>query len=233
MLTTPPVPKALSRSVQFTAQPVSSSQVSIGDNLQLKSIRISAALVAIAIAPLVAMRARAQALPTASANVRISAFAGVAGNLTGLETAKNGDITAGIDIGIRPFFGFYPALEGRGMYPVERGQLVSADNLLGGLRLARHKNRFTPYADVLFGRGLLKYANGGLPDSSGTLYYLQNTSNVISLGVGTDWDWSEHLSLKADLQLQRYDSPVVTTGTLFSKVLTIGVVYRLGFNRIK
>jgi len=187
----------------------------------------------VAIAGLAPACLHAQAAPTATANVRISAFAGVAGNLTGLETAKNGDITAGIDIGIRPFFGFYPALEGRGMYPVERGQLVSADNLLGGLRLARHKNRFTPYADVLFGRGLLKYANGGLPDSSGTLYYLQNTSNVISLGVGTDWDWSEHLSLKADLQLQRYDSPVVTTGTLFSKVLTIGVVYRLGFNRIK
>lgn len=198
--------------------------------MQLKSLRIIALL---SVASLSTIAAHAQALPTATVGFRISGFAGFSGDLTGLESAKNGDITAGIDIGLRPFHGFYPAIEARGMYPVDRGQLVSVDDLLGGLRVSRRKNRFTPYADGLFGRALLKYANGGLPDSTGTIYYLQNTSNAVSLGAGTDWDWSEHLSLKADLQLQRYDSPVVTTGTLYSKIFTLGIVYRLGFSGIK
>ena len=198
----------------------------------LKSFRIAAVLLGSAAAS-ISVQAHAQALPTASANVRLSAFAGFSGNLTGLESAKNGDVTAGIDVGLRPFFGFYPALEGRGMYPVDRGQLVSVDDLLAGLRVGRHYGRFMGYGDFLYGRALLKYANGGLPDATGTLYYLQNTSNALSGGAGVDWDLTAHFGLKADLQVQHYNSPVVVEGTLNSKIVTVGVVYRLGFSRIQ
>ncbi len=199
--------------------------------MHLKFVRIAALLI---VPPLSLLSTgHAQATATASANVRLSAFAGLSGNLTGLETAKNADITAGIDLGVRPFHGFYPALEGRGMYPVDSGQIVSVEDLLVGVRIGRRRKDFLGYGDVLYGRALLKYANGGLPDSTGRLYYLQNTSNALSAGIGVDWDWTEHLGLKADLQIQHFDSPVVTQGTLNAKILTVGVVYRLGFRGIR
>jgi len=178
-------------------------------------------------------RASAQALPTATAAIRISAFGGVSGNFTGLQLAKNLDVTGGVDVGVRPFAGFYPALEVRGMYPVDKGQTVSIKNLAGGLRLGRRKNHFSGYGDVLFGRAQLNYLNGGLPNPGNTLLYQQTVTDVLSLGGGVDWDWTEHFGFKGDFQLQRYQTPVTATGDLFSKVFTAGLVYRFGSGRVR
>jgi hypothetical protein len=178
------------------------------------------------------VRAHAQAAPTAVANIRISAFGGFSGNYTGLVLAKNGDITAGVDIGFRPFAGFYPMLEARGLYPIAKGDTVNLENAVAGIRLGRRKGPFAGYGDVLFGRGKLQYPNG-YPDPTNTFDVVSNTSSVLSLGGGVDWDWTEHFGLKGDIQLQRYQTPVTTTGELFSKVFTVGVTYRLGWSKIR
>ncbi len=172
-------------------------------------------------------RARAQALPTATANVHLSAFAGVSANYTGLELAKNGDVVAGVDFGVGSFKGFYPSLEARGLYPIDKGQTVNLENALGGLRLARLKGNIQGYGDVLFGRGKLNFPNG-YPTPSGTYTVLSNTTNVLSFGGGVEYFFKPHWGVKGDFQFQRYQTPVTVSGSLYSKVFTAGVVYRFG-----
>ena len=172
-------------------------------------------------------RATAQALPTATASYHISAFGGVAGDFTGLALAKNGDITAGFDFGIRPFAGFYPSLEVRGVYPVAKGNTVNTENAVVGVRVARHKNNLHGYGDVLFGRGKLTFP-GGYPNPSDTFIVLSNTSDVLSFGGGAEYFLSTHWGVQGDFQLQRYQTPVTVSGNLFSKVFSVSVVYRFG-----
>ena len=171
---------------------------------------------------------RGQAIPTATAPLRVTAFVGVTGNFTGLELAKNLAVTGGVDFEVRPFFTLYPALEVRGSYPVA-GVIDRQRNVLGGLRLARQSGPFHPYGDVLFGAGEIKYGNGGYLDPSRTFLYTSTYSNVYSLGGGVEIRVSERLAGKADFQLQRYLTPVVATNALYSKVFTVGAVYRFGF----
>lgn len=174
----------------------------------------------------------AQAVPTASANMTLSAFAGVSANYTGVELARNGDVTAGVDIGFRPFAGFFPALEGRAQYPIDKGVLVNQENVLAGIRLGRRKERFNPYGDVLFGRGKLNFPTG-LSNPSGTFIVLSNTTNVLSFGGGLDYNLSRHFGVKGDFQFQKYDTPVTASGSVFSKVFTAGVTYRFASGKIR
>lgn len=171
--------------------------------------------------------ANAQAVATASSNLRLSAFAGLSGNFTGVGLAKNGDLAAGIDIGFRPFAGFFPSIEGRGMYPIRKGQTVNQENLLAGIRIARRKDNFNPYGDVLFGRGKLNFPNG-LANPTNSFIVLSNTTNVLSFGGGLDYQLSPHFAAKGDFQMQKYNTPVDASGSVYSKVFTIGIVYRIG-----
>ena len=155
----------------------------------------------------------------------LSAFAGVSANFTGVQLAGNKDVTAGFDIGFRPFAGFFPALEGRGLYPIVKGDVVNQENLLAGLRLGRRKDRFNPYGDVLFGRGKLKFP-AGLAIPTGKFIVLSNTTNVFSLGGGLDYNLSRHFGAKADFQFQKYQTPVTASGSVFSKVFSVGMTYR-------
>ncbi len=171
--------------------------------------------------------AHSQAVPTASANLRLSAFAALSANYTGVELARNGDVTAGVDIGFRPFAGFFPAIEARGSYPIAKGHTVAQKNALVGIRLGRHKDNFNPYGDVLFGRGELDFPTG-LTNSTGTFLVLSNTTNVLSFGGGLDYNLSRHFAAKGDFQFQKYDTPVSVSGSVYSKVFTVGIVYRIG-----
>ncbi len=175
-----------------------------------------------------ASRMHAQDVPTARARMQLYGFAGVSGNFTGVGLAKNLDITAGADLEFRPFFTLYPAVEVRGSYPVDKGQVLGEKNLLGGLRLGRHVHPFSPYGDVLFGRGKMNFANGGYPTPDGSFFVISDTSNVLSFGGGTDISLNGRWAAKADFQFQRYESPVTTTGYVYSKVFTVGLVYRIG-----
>ncbi len=181
---------------------------------------------------LLASSAHAQAAPTAYANIRLSGFAGFSGNFTGVQLVKNGDITAGFDVGFRPFAGFFPALEARGIYPILKGQVANEENLLAGIRLGRRKQNFNPYGDVLVGRGKLSFPNG-LANPTNSFTVLSNTSNVLSFGGGLDYVLAQHWAVKGDFQFQKYDSPVTTSGSVFAKVFTAGIVYRIGTGSVR
>ncbi|NYF79175.1 hypothetical protein [Granulicella arctica] len=173
--------------------------------------------------------AHAQADPTATQRLRLSAFGGATGTDTGLNSGKNIGITAGLDLGFRSFFSLRPSVEVRGTYPIDKGSVDSQKNFLGGLKVEERFGRFHPYADILFGRGQINY-DGGYPNASNTLLVLRSVSNVISPGVGLDLDLTNHLAFKADAQIQRYETPVTTSGVLYSKPITLGVIYRFDFN---
>jgi hypothetical protein len=101
---------------------------------------------------------------------------------------------------------------------------------LGGLRVGRTYGRFYPYGDFLFGRGGIDYVHG-YPNPQHTITYTNTSSYLLSPGVGADMSISTHLALKADAQLQRYGTPVTTSGRIYAEALTLGVVYRFDSNR--
>jgi hypothetical protein len=170
----------------------------------------------------------AQAMPTASRLFTVSAFGGANGTFTGLDGGKNLGITAGGDIGFQPFHSFYPSVEVRGTYPFDDGHIDSQKNILFGPKVERVYGNFHPYVDFFYGRGKIDYLNGGYPNPSGTLLYLDSVSNVFAAGGGLDFTLTQHFAIKFDAQFQRYGTPVTTSGSLYSTPLTIGVVYRFG-----
>jgi hypothetical protein len=174
-------------------------------------------------------RANGQALPTATESLTLSVFGGVNGTYTGIGLYKDAGITAGFDAGIRPFFGWYPAVEVRGTYAFDHGALDYQKNVLGGLVFSRHLyDRFQPYGDILVGRGQINFVHP-YANPQDTIEYVQTASTVISPGAGLNVQLNDHFSAKGDFQLQHYDSPVTTSGSVYSKAFTIAVVYRIGF----
>ena len=177
----------------------------------------------------------AQSSATARRALEPSAFLGLTGDYTGLEGSRNLGITAGVDVGFHPFFGLLPAVEIRGIYPVDSGAVVGEESVEGGLRVQKRLRSIRPYADVLFGRGQLNYKNGGYVVPSQNFSYLQSTSNTYSLGVGLEIDATEHFALLLDGQAQHWDLPFtpdsasLAGSSKYSKVGTIGVVYRFGW----
>ena len=179
-----------------------------------------------------ALHAGAQATPTASRPLELSTFGGLTGTYTGLSGGRNLGITAGVDVGFRPFFGVRPFLEGRGTYPVDGGHIDAQKNALAGARFSRPVFRHVDaYGDILFGRGAISYESGGYPSPSGQYLYIRSTSNIFSPGAGVELHLSDHLSALADAQFQHWDTPAVTSGHIWAKALTLGVRYRFNFNR--
>jgi len=174
--------------------------------------------------------AGAQAFPTATQPLQFSAFGAATGTFTGLDGGRNLGITAGIDVGFKPFYHFYPTAEVRGTYPIDGGQVDAQENILYGIKLARFYGRYHPYANFLVGRGKINYQHGGYPNPSDTLLYIDSVSNVFSYGGGLDLDITDHVSLKVDAQFQQYATPVTPSGHLYSIPITVGLVYRFDFN---
>jgi hypothetical protein len=175
-------------------------------------------------------RAGAQAAPTAVRALDLSVFGGGSGVYTGLSGGKNLSITAGVDLTVRAFFGLRPSVEVRGTDSVDDNGINNVKNVVGGLKVAKEFRRIYAYGDILFGRGAINYIGGAL-NPSDTVEYLENPTNVLSPGGGVDLNVTQHFGLKADAQYQRYNTPVTTSGTLYAKVLTLGMVYHLNFDR--
>ena len=177
----------------------------------------------------------AQGTATASRALDPSAFLGITGDYTGLNGSRNLGLTAGIDVGFHPFFGFLPAVEIRGIYPADSGVVVGEESVEGGLRVQKRLRGIRPYADALFGRGQLNYQNGGYVVPAQNFSYLQSTSNLYSLGIGVEIDATEHFALLLDGQAQHWNLPFtpgsasIASSSIYSKVGTIGVVYRFGW----
>ncbi|MGI4829302.1 MAG: hypothetical protein ACRYFU_14070 [Janthinobacterium lividum] len=178
---------------------------------------------------------QAQSTATASRAVEPSVFLGISGDYTGLNGSRNLGVTAGADFGFHPFFGFLPAIEVRGSYPVNSGVVVGEESVQGGLRVQKRFRVVRPYVDVLFGRGELKYQNGGYVVPAQNFSYLQSTSNVFSAGLGFEIDATEHFALLLDGQAQHWTVPFTpgsastANSSIYSKAGTIGVVYRFGW----
>jgi hypothetical protein len=180
--------------------------------------------------------ARGQAMPTASQSSNFSVFAGVTGANTGISGGKNLGITAGADYTIGGFFGFRPAVEVRGTYPIDDGTVDSQKSILAGVRVERPIQRFHPYGDFLIGRGEINYINppiiatplpgGGFSYMS----YLRTDSTVYSPGAGLEYDLTRHFAVRADGQIQHWDTPVNSSGSAWAKQLTLAVTYRFDFN---
>jgi hypothetical protein len=167
--------------------------------------------------------------PTASRELQLSAFGAASGVFTGLSEGKNLSITAGGDLGLPPWRGMRPNFEVRGTYPMDKGQIDSQRDILGGVRVDFLLNhRLRPYGDFLFGRGQINYGAGYLFNNS---IYALTTTPVYSPGGGFNYDLTEHWGIKVDGQFQRWSSAPTPTGTIYSKVGTIGVVYSFTFDR--
>jgi opacity protein-like surface antigen len=199
-------------------------------------ILLLAALLAI---PLWVSAAAAQSLPTASRPLELSAFGGVSADYTGFNGGKNGSLSAGIDLALPPYRGLRPTLEVRGLYPEDKGNVVSQKAGFGGLRvdfLLGH--RVHPYGDFLFGRGEMDYPGAGydypLDPPPGVLSwnYQISIANILSPGAGVDYDLSRRLAIKIDGQYQIWSGdqrPIPTASTkVHPTIATIGVVYRFG-----
>ena len=188
---------------------------------------------ALALAFVATTLAHGQANPTASRSLEISAFGGLTGTYTGISGGRNLGITAGVDIGLRPFFGFRPFLEGRGTAAIDGGQIDAQKDALGGIRI-EHKlfrSNLRAYGDILFGRGQIDYQNGGFPSLTGPFLYTRSVTNVFSPGIGVEYRMTEHFSGLADFQFQRWDTPVTASGSAWARPMTVGVRYHFNFNR--
>jgi hypothetical protein len=180
----------------------------------------------------VCMAACGQAAVTASQAMELSTFGLITAISTGLEdpnhnVGRNDAITAGVDLAFLPYFGLRPALEIRGTYPVNQGNVVGEKSGLIGVRFMKTYHRLNPYLDAFYGRGALTYVNGII---IGTFRYDRTTSNVFAVGGGIDVSLTPHFDFKADVQLQRWSTPVVAVGKIESTPVSLGVVYRFDFN---
>jgi hypothetical protein len=175
--------------------------------------------------------AGAQALPTATQPLQLSAFGGFTGVDVGLGGTRNLGATAGVDLGFGRYFGLQPAVELRGT-EASGGHIVSSDKaVLIGVRVGHSFGRIHPYADFLYGRGILDYGNGGYPNANFTLLYTHSAGNVYSPGAGIDLQVTEHIGAKIDGQYQRFATPVNANHYIHTVPLTFGAYYRFDFNR--
>jgi len=193
------------------------------------------ALVATALLP--ACFSVAQSGPTAVQPLQLSAFGGLSGVLTGLAPSvvsastpqgKNLSITAGVDLGLLSHHGIRPTIEVRGTLPVDKGVVDAEKSVLFGGRFDFWMgHRLHPYADFLFGRGQTEYPGGYI---FGNYQYNLTTTNVLSPGGGVDFDLTDQLAIKADIQYQRWGSAPTASGVVWSKPITAAVVYHFNFN---
>jgi hypothetical protein len=174
----------------------------------------------------------AQVAPSANEPLSLSVFGGANGTLTGLASGHNLGVTAGGDLMLHPIRWFTPAVEVRGTYPLVKGGVDGEKNILAGFRASRNYGRIMPYADILLGGGAIDYVHG-YANPAGTIEYTRTSSFVLSPGVGADLSIAAHLAFKVDAQLERYDTPVTTSGRIYAEAGTIGVVYRFGPGRFR
>jgi len=170
-----------------------------------------------------------RALPTATQTLQLSGFGGVGGVFTGLADGRNVDVVAGADLGLPPVHGVRPEIEIRGAYPMYRGDVDWEKSILGGVKtdfLLNHRLR--PYGDFLFGRGEVRYAEGGY--QVGNLIYLVSTTNVYSFGGGMEQDLTDRFAIRVDGQIQKWGYAPTPSGNMYPKLLTVALVYRLRFH---
>ena len=175
----------------------------------------------------------AQALPTSSAQFRLSAFGGVTGVKTGYLDGKNLGVSAGVNFNFWEYHKVHFAAEYRGTLPLDKGNHDGQKVQLIGLQASFPVGRFHPYGDFFFGRGEISYAPPGAEVPNTYIIYTRSSSNVLAPGGGVDIDLTPHLAFKADIQLERYSVPVTTSGKLNATSGTLGFIYHFHFKPFK
>ena len=167
-----------------------------------------------------------QALPTARRTLQISTFGLLTGTYTGLSGGRNLSFTLGGDLGFYHYRSVLLSAEARGTYPLDKGNVDAQKSVLGGLRVESRYSRAVVFGNVLAGRGAIEYVNGGYVVPP--LVYFSSTTSVYDGGLGVEFDVSPRLALKAEAQVQHWDTPVTTA--IYAKQVGVGVVYRFGAN---
>lgn len=185
-------------------------------------------LAALAVFALAPAALSAQAIRSASRPIGLSVFAGGSGVYTGF--GRNASFTAGFDINFHPDSRLFYALEVRGTEPVKSGTIAEEKNFLAGPRVNFVHRRFRPYGDILIGRGEIDYFGAGLQVPGQLLFYTKTHSTVLAGGGGLNYQLGEAFALKADIQAQRYATPVTTSGYVTAKSITLGLEYTFPFH---
>jgi len=136
---------------------------------------------------------------------------------------SNDSITVGANIGLRNVFTLNPALEIRGTLPLVTGSSPSERNFLGGPVLRRRFGIVQPYANYLFGIGILKYPGTYTYDSN---VYVRTASFLSSPGAGLNVFVRPNVSFKADIQWQNWNVPAIPSGKSTARSVSFGVDYR-------
>ena len=173
-------------------------------------------------------RCFSQSIPVAAQQMQLSAFSAVTPISTGLGQGKNLTITAGADIAFVGLRRIRSVVEIRGNYPIATGNVDKQKSFVAGPVIEYTVGRFRPYADFLIGKGAINYLGGGY--IFGSQKYISSSTVVYSPGVGLDYSITHHFALKADLQYQYWDVPVVVSGHINPTVMSLGGKYMFDFN---
>jgi hypothetical protein len=173
-------------------------------------------------------RCSPQSIPVATQQMQLSAFSTVTPISTGLEHGDNLTVTAGADVAFVGLRRIRSIMEIRGTYPISGGNVDKQKSFVAGPVIECAFGRFHPYADFLIGKGAITYLSGGY--MFGTEKYISSSTVVYSPGVGLDYSFTHHFALKADLQYQRWDVPVVGSGSINPTVVSLGGKYMFDFN---
>ena len=161
--------------------------------------------------------ASAQASTTAGKTEDISVFAGV--EFANPEYGPTNNTGGAVGLDFTRYFRhlpIQPSLEFRLNF--NDGTYADEHSYLFGLRAAYQYRRFNPYVDFLVGPGDIHY-----PLNTG---YTGDNSTVYNYGGGLDVDLLRNISLKLDLQQQRWNTDTFA----FTPVVGIvGVTYHIPF----
>jgi hypothetical protein len=169
-----------------------------------------------------------QSIPVATQQMQLSAFSAATPISTGLGQGNNLTVTAGADIAFVGLRRIRSIVEIRGTYPISGGNVDKQKSFVAGPVIEYPFGRFRPYADFLVGRGAINYLSGGY--IFGNEKYVSSSTVVYSPGVGLDYSITQHFALKADLQYQHWDVPVVASGRINPTVVSLGGKYMFDFN---
>jgi hypothetical protein len=166
--------------------------------------------------------AAAQAGATADRNSAIATFGQGTYMLPAFQQPSNFGYAAGVDL--TPIFvrRLQPSLEIRAT--ADSGSIAKEFTYSGGLKLATTIGRIRPYATILDGVGTVYFNHPSLPTRKGL--YAHDSSKMLSLGGGAEFDVSRLWQLRADYSRQYWtlESPVIRP-----VALSIGIAYRIPF----
>jgi hypothetical protein len=168
-------------------------------------------------------------MPTATQDLKLSAFVLATHTITNLHGDQNSDIVSGVDLTIPAFHSVDAGAELRGSYPIHGGSLSSQESFVLGPKIDYSIKSVRLYVDLLAGRGRINYLDGGYV--FGALKYIRSDSPVFSTGVGCDLRFTHRSAIKVDFQFQAWDTPAVASGRITPGSVSIGGVYNFDFNR--